>query len=617
MLCFLLLKIKLRKADEREMEMKRFKKILSFILVISLLFSVARFSVCVSAAEKTVAVINGTSVNVRDGASTKGTKVITQISYREVDVISVSGDWLKIKFTADGKNYEGYIYNDSDYVKLIKYDDSASSGQFTNFPESYRSALSVLHAKYPNWKFVADNVGYSFEDAVAGQASVALRKQVQTSQAVSLRSMGHGAYDWKLGSWIESNDGWVTASREIIAYYMDPRNFLNDTEIYMFLKQSYGDGNYTEAGLQKIVAGTFLDSSYSDSKDTAYGGSYKKVILEAGKQSGISPYIIASKIIQEQGTKGTGSLISGTYSGYEGYYNFFNFGASGANATAVITNGLARAKKENWNSRSASIIGGAKLLAANYVEKGQDTYYLQDYNVVINNLYHQYAQAVHDARSKGVAAGKYYKTLTDLDLVFKIPVFTSMPSTASPKPAENSKKNNYYFTDISASGLTPSFSMYQYTYDLAVDGDAAIKATVPTGASIVSSTDISLKKGINNVVLTVKSETGYTNDYKISVNAKKDCTLYVNKSATQSGGTSSGTTSSGTSSQPQRKLGDVNGDDKITISDLANVKLHLLGKYTLTDDNFTSADVDKNGKITVSDLANIKLHLLGKYTIKG
>ena len=186
-----------------------------------------------------------------------------------------------------------------------------------------------------------------------------------------------------------------------------------------------------------------------------------------------------------------------------------------------------------------------------------------------------------------------------------------MPSTASPKPAENSKKNNYYFTDISTSGLTPSFSMYQYTYDLAVDGDAAITATVPSGASIVSSTDISLKKGMNNVVLKVKSETGYTNDYKISVNAKKDCTLYVNKSVTSSGGTSSGT-----SSQPKQKLGDVNGDGKIDIVDLANIKLHLLGRYKLTGNNLDSADIDKNNIIDIVDLADVKLHLLGKYTIK-
>lgn len=50
--------------------------------------------------------------------------------------------------------------------------------------------------------------------------------------------------------------------------------------------------------------------------------SYVDIIMNAAVQSGVNPYILASMIIQEQGSQGTGRSISGTVPGYQGYYNF-------------------------------------------------------------------------------------------------------------------------------------------------------------------------------------------------------------------------------------------------------------------------------------------------------
>ena len=77
--------------------------------------------------------------------------------------------------------------------------------------------------------------------------------------------------------------------------------------------------------------------------------------------------------------------------------------------------------------------------------------------------------------------------------------------------------------------------------------------------------------------------------------------------------------SSITSSAPPKPVivkGDTNGDGKITLSDLANIRLHLLGKFVLKDNNSLGADTNKDGKISLNDLANVRLHLLGLYTIK-
>ena len=62
--------------------------------------------------------------------------------------------------------------------------------------------------------------------------------------------------------------------------------------------------------------------------------------------------------------------------------------------------------------------------------------------------------------------------------------------------------------------------------------------------------------------------------------------------------------------------GDINGDEKITITDMLAVKAHILGKSTLTDiNNATKADTNQDGKITITDFIQIKAHILGKSTI--
>ncbi len=575
--------------------MKRIKKIISVILTVSVLISAVavNFSLNTAAATTQTAYINGDTVNVRKGAGTNYGK-ITQISYRQVTVLSKNGDWLNIKFMQDGSEIIGWIKYDSSYVYIDTNDpDLDFNTQLTKFPESYRAALTALHSKYPNWKFVPDNVNATFDASVELQMAE-MRKQVQTSQPISWRSMGKGAYDWSTGKWIETNGGWVAASREAIRYYMDPRNFLNEDYVYMFLMQSYGNVSYTAEGVKSIVSGTFLNTD-----------EYINIILNAGKTAGISPYIIASKIIQEQGSAGTSSLISGTYSGYEGYYNFFNWNASGSNETAVIQNGLKYAKGQGWSTKEKAIAGGAKLLADGYIEVGQDTYYYQDFNVhFTGKLWHQYAQAVHDAASKGTSLKKNYGDKYNYTLYFRIPVFKNMPSANCVKPVENDGLNNYYLNGITVSGLTPTFYRYTYKYDLNVTGDTMADVSVPDKATLTSASEFSLNKGSNTVTLTVKSQTGYTSSYTIAVNATTACKLYINKASSGSGGTASSV-----------KLGDINSDGNITVSDMATIRLHLLSKYTLSGNAFTSADINKDGKITVSDMATVRLHLLGKYTI--
>lgn len=589
--------------------MHRLKKIISITLTLILISVLGNVNLNISAAAITTAYIEGENVRVRTGPSLQH-QIIEEISYRNATVLDSvpQGEytWYQITYHNGTQQITGYIRS-ADYIRIVTYNPDASfEEKLKAFPESYREALRQLKAVYKNWEFIPDPVTITFAEAVELETT-GMRKQVSfNSQPVSWRSMGLGSYDWNKSTWITTNGGWTGASREIAAYYMDPRNFLNTTEIYQFLQQGY-DANYqTEAGVNGIIAGTFMATNYTDPKDTAYGGSYAKVIMEAAKQSGVSPYILASKIRQEIGTSVT-SMISGTTKGYEGYYNFFNIGASGADAAQTLKNGLERAKSEGWNTRSAAIIGGAKFLSNNYISRGQDTYYYQDFNVhQPDQIYHQYAQAIHDAVSKGRLISESYIDNTDFALTFRIPVYTNMPESVSPKPVSNESKNNYYFSGISVTGLTPSFSMYTYEYNLRVSGNTTITVTPVSNATYVGEKTYSVKAGTNKIALKVKAETGYVTDYIINVEASADCTITVNAGASSNTAPPSTTV----------KAGDTNGDGKITLSDLANVRLHLLGKYTLKDNNALGADTNKDNKISLSDLANIRLHLLGLYTIQ-
>ena len=109
-----------------------------------------------------------------------------------------------------------------------------------------------------------------------------------------------------------------------------------------------------------------MENMVEDSDGSALD--YAQAFMDIGEETGVSPYHLASRVRQEQGLKGTSSLISGTYSGYKGYYNYFNVGAAGITSTLVIKNGLAYAKKAGWNTRYAALEGGAKILAKREAE---------------------------------------------------------------------------------------------------------------------------------------------------------------------------------------------------------------------------------------------------------
>lgn len=557
--------------------------ILSLVILIITAFG----CVIVTAAADRLGYVDATGVNLREAPSTGSTVLKPGLSHVYVTVLGEEKDakgilWYKVRY----ENIKGYICSEYEGQKLIKIIEQTVDKDFEEqlkaFPSSYHSALKALHAVYPNWQFHADNVNLTLDEAVQLEIS---RKLIRTSYE-SWLSMGLGAYDYNNNQYVLHDTDWYVASREVIKYYMDPRNFLSTDTVFTFMLQGYDPSKQNEAGVRKIVKGTFLDTN-----------EYVSYIMKAAKETSYSPYVMASKILQEIGNNANSPFISGKYPGYEGYYNYFNINAAGNSTEEKIKKALTYAKNNGWNTREKAIIGGAEFCSDGYIKKGQNTYYYMDFNIKNpDSIWHEYAGAIHDASSKGKILAPAYTGDKASVVSFSIPVYKNT-GTATVLPDKSNKRNNYYFSSLSVAGLTPSYSMteFKYEYDLRVSGDTNIAYTVLPGASYAGAKSFVLKKGDNTVVLTVKAESGYTTDYTINVKADVACTLTV-----------------GGDAPPKEFMrGDTNGDGMVNGRDLANVQMHILGIKALSGDAFTRADTNSDGKINGRDLANVQMHILG------
>ncbi len=347
--------------------MKITKKVVAFTLTLVLIIcAVPLFTAATEADTIKLGYIFETGVRIRKDASTSS-DILDKVSNWNVTVLGSKNDtdgtvnsktkkpyiWYKITYTNTSGAITGYVRED--LIKVTEYTpDDAFKKSLEAFPESYHDDLMKLHAMYPNWKFVADNVGMSLDAAVALEDKEYI-KLVETKYN-SWRAMRNKCYNWETGSFITTDGGRYGASTEVIAYYMDPRNFLNANDIYIYMQQSYDSTTQTLEGVQKILKGTFLEGNVTDKNDKFYGKPYAGVIRYAGSKSGVNAYVLASTIIQEHGTKGT--TLSKGYS-YEGktVYNFFNYGASGTTSSQIIKNGAKYAYDAGWFTPTEAIAG--------------------------------------------------------------------------------------------------------------------------------------------------------------------------------------------------------------------------------------------------------------------
>lgn len=351
-----------------------------------------------------------------------------EVYNQEEDLFRV---WYRVQFYQQDELLSGYIeeaylaYSDErllewkqQYPSLFPENNVSLLSTTTyysdveRFPSSYQVYLKKLKETHPNWIFVPMNVNRDWEECV--------REQL-------------GNYSWIYYTQPERfrgekiNSSWYYASYEGISYYMDPRNFLTEENIFQFEQNTYNASYHTQAALQNFLNGTFMAGTIPGD---SLGRTYAYTIWTSGKDRGLSPFNLAARVIQEQGVKGTSAMISGTYPGYEGYYNYYNISASGTTDAEVLKNGLTYARNQGWNTRYKSLYEGAAFIGNSYILKGQDTLYLQKFDVEKSRGYlHQYMQNIMAPYTEGRSMRSMYVSAGSINsaFVFKIPVFKNMP----------------------------------------------------------------------------------------------------------------------------------------------------------------------------------------------
>lgn len=311
-----------------------------------------------------------------------------------------------------------------------------ASSDFKEFPQSYRASLKKLQAEHPTWVFVPLQTGLDWNTAVKNETYTNGNPANGTNRKSAIWRSANDSFKYRdsNGNYVllDNTGNWYIASEEGVAYYMNPVNYLDEQHVFAFEQLSYNRDVHNLTGVEGIVGGTWMDKkSLEDGSSSSY--TYAQVILQAGIESKVSPYHLASRIYQEQGIMGTSPLISGSYEGYEGLYNYYNIGAYGSTNTQVIRSGLTYARNKGWTTRYKAIVEGAYFIGQNYIFRGQDSIYLQKFDVdnSDNSLYsHQYMQNISAPYTEAVSTYRAYVSSGAIyqGFVFEIPVYANMPN---------------------------------------------------------------------------------------------------------------------------------------------------------------------------------------------
>ena len=492
-------------------------------------------------------------------------------------------------------------------INCFKFDVNATTQSISsdinaidnNLYPAIKSMINSLKSSHPNWNFKILYTDIEFKDAVMYEY------MGHEDSPKSLVPANNSKYD---GCWIcpicGKNDfdtgKWYCASESAIKYMMDPRNSLNSNDIFQFLELSYDSSyNYDKNIVASMLKDSFLDNS-----------TYIDIIMDTCKNYNANPYYIVARILQEQG-KGGKTLTKGEgYNGeYVGLYNIFNIGASGKNEEAVIINGFKKAQANGWTSLEISLREGIKFITEKYISVGQNTMYLQKFDVDNsdgNMFWHQYMQNILAAQNEGTTLRKTLQdnNAVDLPYTFIIPVYKNMPSVACPRPATD-KPSTTIETDVVRINVNNKIQIrkapngastgeYLYSGEVATRLDRATEKVNGTyWDKIIKS------NGVTGYVArsTSDSESEYK-QYLIQLNNNDD---YSGSNGNVNNNSVDGN-SVGTLSEETNQKGDINGDNKIDSMDMYKVIQHILGNISFTDCEKKSADLNNDDRIDSMDM---------------
>jgi len=354
------------------------------------------------------------------------------------------------------------------------------------FPESYAEPLAYLQFDHPSWRFEPQWVtDLGWPAIVEKECTPSWNLVVYADWAPepwdALKERNYTPYYAKDAKAYDSG-AWYQASPEAVAYFMDPRNFLNEREVFMFETLGFDAGSQTLKAVEKTLAKTFMAKAAYD------GGSrrFAELLMDVGRKLGVSPVFLAGRLASEQGSgspqaRGTiGDYLFFLYTNecdkvgaavvwgknytresastkkviargpatYNGCYNFFNFRAYGLGVFEIKYNAWKEATSEEtrtkylgpWNTQARAIEGGALKVKERYIDTYRHTRYLQKFSVSPKAgefRWKQYMQNIVAPLLEARNTSKAYAAAGTLEEPYRflIPVYRGMPRKPSPDPA--------------------------------------------------------------------------------------------------------------------------------------------------------------------------------------
>ena len=283
----------------------------------------------------------------------------------------------------------------------------------------YKELIDKLQENHPNWTFTLFYTKLDWNEVISQEG----HKDNTLYPLNLIPESSKYPEDWicEIDKDKRFDNGtWLCASDKAIMNQMDPRNILNEENIFEFKELNYKEGAQTIEGISEITKDSFLE-----------GENIANTLIKAGESSNLDPYFIASRLIQEQGRDGS-TLSRGYVYNETTVYNPFNIRATGNSTQEIIENAAKYAYEQGWDTLEKGLLGGVEFVKEGYINKGQNTLYLQKFDIVNQDeeLYkNQYMQNLLAPMSEASNMLEIYKLSNTVDSKFNfiIPLYENMP----------------------------------------------------------------------------------------------------------------------------------------------------------------------------------------------
>ncbi|UTR08561.1 SH3 domain-containing protein [Alkalihalobacillus sp. LMS6] len=265
------------------------------------------------------------------------------------------------------------------------------------------SALTLIATALPlqttlanSYNVVENHYPISFSDAVDRQMSLSAPPQT------------------------DKNGRWQNASRNDVAYYMNPSNFSQGTSSYLqFLDLTSSAGLSAQAINSQLLSNKGILSGHG------------QTFINASKLHGVNEIYLISHALLETGNGGS-QLARGVQYNGRTVYNMYGIGAFDGNAVQA---GARYAYNQGWFTPEDAIIGGSRFVSNNYFGRGQTTLYKMRWNPSTPGT-HQYATDVGWAVKQTHQMANLYGMVDNYNLQFSLPVYNNQPGGNQPSDNE-------------------------------------------------------------------------------------------------------------------------------------------------------------------------------------